>query len=318
MKTVKLALVSVFSLFCLLSFCEEAVKPSVDNTNTAKKDFSIVASFYPIYIEAMNIAAGIPGVTVKNMIKSSAGCLHDYQFTPEDMKNLLNSDAFIINGAGMESFVDQAIKERSDLKIINASEEISLIKENKKDPEKNASIFGWFGGSSKEVNGHVWLSVTNAVKQVNNIAIGLAKADPAHKDAYYKNADAYIVKLEALKTKIHDDLKKLKNRKIITFHEAFPYFAREFDLETVAVIEIEPGSEPSSDEMAATIRKIWKSGAKAIFVEPQYPAKSADAIARETDSKVYILDPVVSGPDDPDAYIKIMEKNLEVLKKALK
>lgn len=310
MKAVKLVFVSFFSFFCLISYTDEPVE----------KSFTIVASFYPIYIETINVAGGIPGVTVKNMTRSTTGCLHDYQLTPEDMKTISTADVFIINSGGMETFLDPVLKERPDLKIINASEEISFIKENKKDPEKNTSMFtfSFKGNSTKEVNGHVWLAISNAVKQVNNIAIGLAKADEAHKDAYYKNADAYIAKLEALKTKMQNDLKKLKSREIVTFHEAFPYFAREFNLETVAVIEREPGSEPSSEEMAATIRKIWKSGVKAIFVEPQYPAKSADTIARETGAKVYVLDPAVSGPDDPDAYIKIMEKNLEVLKKALK
>lgn len=310
MKAIKLVFVSVFYLFCLHSSADDIVK----------KNFNIVASFYPIYIETMNVAAGIPGVTVKNMTRQMTGCLHDYQLTPEDMKTLSTANVFIINGGGMESFLDSVLKERSDLKIINASEGISFISERKKDSEKKTGIFtfSWGNDSTKDVNGHVWVAISNAVKQVNNIAICLAKADSEHADAYFKNADAYIAKLQALKKKMHDDLTKIKSREIVTFHEAFPYFASEFNLEIVAVIEKEPGSEPSSEEMADTIRKIWKSKAKAIFTEPQYPSKSADAIARETGAKVYVLDPAVSGPDDPDAYIKIMKKNLEVLKKALK
>ena len=69
-------------------------------------NFHIVTSFYPMYIDAINITRGVDGVTVTNMTKPQTGCLHDYQLTTEDMKTLEKADAFIVNGAGMESFLD--------------------------------------------------------------------------------------------------------------------------------------------------------------------------------------------------------------------
>jgi zinc transport system substrate-binding protein len=86
----------------------------------------------------------------------------------------------------------------------------------------------------------------------------------------------------------------------------------------VAIIEREPGSEPAAGELAKTIDVVRKSGVIALFAEPQYPAKAADVIAQETGAKVYTLDPVVTGPMEPDAYIRIMERNLEELQKALR
>ena len=121
---------------------------------------------------------------------------------------------------------------------------------------------------------------------------------------------------------MHAALAGLKNRNIITFHEAFPYFASEFNLNIVGVVEREPGSAPSAGELAKTIELVRQTRVKALFAEPQYPAKSAEVIHRETGVSVSILDPAVTGPRDPakarDSYLHTMEENLKVLVKALK
>jgi zinc transport system substrate-binding protein len=264
-------------------------------TTAGAAPLRIVTSFYPIYIAALNVAKNVPGVEVVNLTPPLAGCLHDYQMRPDDLKKLSGASVFIVNGAGMESFLDEAIRQSPGLKIVNASEGIELVGDNP----------------------HVWVSVSLAMKQVENIARELAAIDLAHADLYRRNADAYLVRLDALRTQMHEALKNARTRDIVTFHEAFLYFAKEFDLNIVAVIEREPGSEPSARELARTIDIVRKSGAVALFAEPQYSAKAIDVIAAETGAQVYILDPAVTGPLEPDAYLKIMEKNLEELCKAL-
>jgi zinc transport system substrate-binding protein len=120
---------------------------------------------------------------------------------------------------------------------------------------------------------------------------------------------------------MHFALENIKSRDIVTFHEAFPYFAREFDLNIVAVIEREPGTSPSPKELEETIRIVKGANVKALFAEPQYDAKSAKTIANETDAKIYTLDPMVTGDgskDSIDAYITGMEANLKSLIEALK
>ena len=146
----------------------------------------------------------------------------------------------------------------------------------------------------------------------------MEKYDPAHGKSYEQNGERYIAKLKELRKKMHAALVPYRGASIITFHEAFPYFAREFGLKIAAVVEREPGSEPSAKELADTIKLIKKHAVKALFSEPQYPSTAADAIARETGLKVYVLDPAVTGPDDNDAYLNIMGRNLLVLKTALK
>jgi len=83
------------------------------------------------------------------------------------------------------------------------------------------------------------------------------------------------------------------------------------------VIEREPGSEPSAAELARTVEIVKSHKVKALFAEPQYPAKAARTVARETGIPVRTLDPAVSGPLAPDAYLKAMERNLAVLREAL-
>jgi len=270
----------------------------------AKKEDSarltVVTSFYPMYIMTANIVKDVPGVKLVNMAPPFSGCLHDYQMTPQDMKTLSQADILVINGAGMESFLDEVIRQNSKLSVIDASRDIELIEE---------------GGNA---NPHIFVSISGAIRQVRNIEAGLEKADPEYIGYYRENVQRYLVKLESLKEKMQRALKDVKNRNIITFHEAFPYFAREFGLNILAVIEREPGSEPSAGELAKTIEIVRKNKVKALFAEPQYPAKSAQTIAQETGAKVYSLDPGVTGPMESDAYIQAMEKNLVVLQEALK
>lgn len=274
---------------------------SVESTNN-NNQLTIVTSFYPIYISALNVTKDVPNVTLVNMTKPNTGCLHDYQMTPADLKTLEAAKVFIINGANMEAFMDKVVAQLPNLNIIEASKGIELL--------KNAS--------DGEDNPHVWVSISNDIVQVQNIGKQLAAIDPKNADKYLSNAAEYVKKLETERDKMHKALDSITNRDIITFHEAFPYFAKEFNLKIAAVIEREPGSEPSAGELADTIKIINEKKVKALFAEPQYSTKATDTIARETGAKVYMLDPIVTGPMNANAYIDIMDNNLKILEEALK
>jgi zinc transport system substrate-binding protein len=280
--------------------------------NGKKSNLNIVTSFYPIYIATLNVTENIPGVNVINMTKPQAGCLHDYQLTPQDLKTLSVSSIFVINGGGMENFLGKVINQYKNLKIIDASKGIELIR-NECDGNHEGHEHG-----HEEFNPHVWVSVSGAIAQVKNICNALIAVDSANKAMYQKNGDSYIAKLELLRKEMFDGLASVTSRNIITFHEAFPYFAREFSLSIVAVIQREPGSEPSAGELAETIKIVKQHKVKALFAEPQYPAKAAQTIARETGVKLFTLDPAVTGEMKSDAYVNTMRQNLKVLQLALK
>ncbi|MBZ9634198.1 metal ABC transporter substrate-binding protein [Clostridium sp. FP1] len=267
-----------------------------------KKTLTVATSFYPMYIFSLNVAKDIPNVKVINMTKPTTGCLHDYSITTDDMKTLDASQVFVTNGADMESFMDKVTKQMPKLKVIDSSKGIKLIK----------------GEGDEGYNPHLWVSISNGITQVKNIGEQLATIDPTNAQKYKENTDAYVVKLEAQRDKMHKSLDNIKNRDIVTFHEAFPYFAKEFNLNIVGVIEREPGSAPSAKELQETVEQVKKLKVKALFAEPQYPLKAVETIAKESGSKVYTLDPGVTGPMDADAYINIMNSNLKILEEALK
>lgn len=264
----------------------------------------IVTSFYPMYLDAINIAGNVQGVEVTNLTAPQTGCLHDYQLTTEDMKKLESADIFIVNGLGMENFLDKVVAEKKNLKVIDASQsdEIFLLKDG------------------EEINPHVWLSVTYAMQQVKTISSKLCELDPDHADAYRKNTLEYLNKLSALRDEMHFALDNLPNKDIVTFHEAFPYFAAQFKLNLAGVIEREPGTEPTPQELADTIQIVNSLPVKVLFTEPQYSPKAAETIARETGAKIFTLDPITTGESTPansDDYLNKMEQNMLTLVKAL-
>lgn len=313
-------IVKILSLFLLSSMmllgCESN-NSKVDESS--KEKFTIVTSFYPIYISTLNVVKDVPNVEVINMTKAQTGCLHDYQLTPEDLKIVNNADVFIMNGAGMESFIDKVIDSNKDMKVINASEGIELL--HSEEEHDHHHIEGEEHDHSHGTeNGHVWVSVSNTIKQVENIKNGLVDANEENATIYKVNAEAYEKELENLKMQIHQELDNTQNKNIVTFHESFSYFAKEFGLNVVAVINMEDGREPSAKKKEEIIKEIKENNVKALFTEPQYESKAAISIANETGTKVYELNPIATGDSNPSAindYINIMKENLKVLKEAL-
>jgi zinc transport system substrate-binding protein len=266
----------------------------------ANQSLRVVTSFYPVYVAALNVTAGVPGVEVSNLASPHIGCLHDYQLTAGDVRRLADADILLVNGAGMEPFLGKVAQQSPKVRVVEVSEGIPLLDDNP----------------------HVWVSFEGARRQTDNIAAALAAADPERADAFRANAAAYNAALTALEEKMRTALAPYAGTPIVTFHEAFPYFARDFGLDLAGVIEREPGAEPSARELADTVKLVRARQVKALFAEPQFPDQSAQVVARETGVRVYSLDPVVTGPSDPaaarGAYLQAMEKNLEVLQEALR
>lgn len=305
---------------------------SRETVDTSK--FNIVTSFYPMYVATANIVDGVEDVELRNLTSATTGCLHDYQLTTSNMITLSKADVLVINGGGMESFIQKAVTTCENLYVVDASEgileehvhsdDINKDDLNEKSLEHTKENCEDENFVSKEhthnhgENAHIWVSVSMYIEQVKNIKNELIKLDSKNAEKYEANAKAYILKLKELKEKMYQELSNVENNQIVTFHEAFEFFAEEFNLDIVAVIEREPGTYPSAGEVADIIDLIRTKDVKAIFVEPQYSRSAADTIARETGVSVYTLDPVVTGKLEKEAYIDLMNKNLEVLEEALK
>jgi zinc transport system substrate-binding protein len=284
--------------FFALLFCSAFCFATLQGASAAETT-RVVTSFYPVYIATLNVTAGVPGVEVHNLTSPHIGCLHDYQLTAGGVRKLADADLLLANGAGMETFLGKVQEQAPSLRVVEVSDGIPLM----------------------DGNAHVWVSFEGARQQVDNITAALVEAAPGQADAFRANAEKYKSDLAALDEKMRTALAPYAGTPVVTFHEAFPYFARDFKLDLVGVIARESGAEPSARELADTIELVRTRRVKALFAEPQFPDKSVQVIARETGLKVYELDPVVTGPSEPSqargAYLRAMEKNLAVLQEAL-
>lgn len=300
-----------FSFLVCIAFSLSLIGCNKKDNNTSS--INLVTSFYPIYIITMNITDGIDGINVVTIANQNTGCLHDFQLQPEDIRNIEKADAFIINGAGMESFMDKVTNEIPNLKVIDSSLGIELIPNNDNDAHHDHDE----EHNHSNYNTHIWLSISNYIKQVENIRDSLISIDPNHKEQYKLNSEKYINELKILRDEINNGLENISSRDIVTFHNSFPYFAKEFNLNIAGVINSEPNSEPSAQELSNIIEIVNELSVKSIFVEPQYPLTTANIIANETNCKIYTLDSAVTGEVSKNAYINAMHSNLDVLREAL-
>ena len=272
---------------------------------------TIVTSFYPIYLLTLNLVKDLDGVEVRNLAAPGTGCLHDYQLQTGDMKTLATADAFLINGAGMESYLAHVMEAFPNMPVVDASEGIELL------TEEDAPALG---EGEAEANAHVWLDAANAQKMASNLAAGLMAACPDKAEAIAANLESYTSRLKALDEELRAGLAGLPRKEVITFHEAFPYFAKAYGLHVAAVVNREPGDALSPAQLAKLVALVRELGVPPLFVEPQYEDMAAQTLARETGAEVFMLDPVVTGPDAdvPLTYYEdVMRENMRVLQEAL-
>ena len=261
---------------------------------------TVVCSFYPLRVFAENVLKDVPDVTLETLAPAGTGCLHDFQLLPGDLRALAGAKCLIINGAGMEDqFLPLLQKEMSELPIVDCSAGIALIEED------------------EGPNPHIWLSALNARQMVLNMGEQLAALLPGHAEQIAANTEAYAERLSRLHEELTEHLKNLASRDIVTFHEAYPYFAEEFGLNVVASVCVEPDEAPSPRMIAETVEKIRSYALCPLFSEPGVTSDALEVIARETNQPVYELSPITDGDGTADAYEAGMRKNVETLIKAL-
>lgn len=267
----------------------------------------VMASFYPMYIFALNVFDGIEGMTVECMTAPQTGCLHDYQLVVSDMMKLSQTDLFIVCGAGMENYLPDVQRQFDQLNIVDCSQGIELIC----DEGEHAHHDG--DDHEHAVNAHTWLDVDNAIAIVAAIAERGEALFPQASDQIRKNAADYTARLLQLRSDLAEQLAPVAGKQIVTFHEAFPYFAKAYKLEIAAVILQEHDEALSPAQVAKVIEKVKNAGNPPLFTEPQYSSNAAQTISLETGAKVYELDPIVTGEPVKTAYEDGMRKNAQTI-----
>ena len=289
---------------------------------TKNHDLTVVTSFYPMYIAAMNVIDDAEHVKLKNLSEPQTGCLHDFQLTPEDMKLLSTADVFIINGGGIENFMEEVAKTYPNLTIIEACKNTSLlaedIYENGQEKDEHAGEAHEEGHvhEDTDVNAHAWMSVSAYESQVQTIAEGLSQADPKHREKYETSAGEYLEKLDKLKARQEQIREEAAGQSVILFHEAYAYVAEDYGLPVSYVMDLDEERKVSAGEVASVLSAIKNNQTKIILAEERYGKSMGDTVSAESDAKVLYLSPLNRGEYEKDSYIDGMEKNMEILEEA--
>lgn len=324
--TLLLLIISVAS-FGMVKICH--------TSNDSEGDFVVVTSFYPMYIATMNITDNVDGVEIHNLTANSTGCLHDYQLSTKDLKLLDSADMLVVNGGGMESFLDDVFESFENLTVVNATENVELLTEKSEHDEDEAEDSHVHEEEPEhdhedghvhnhgEYNSHSWMDIDKYIEEVEWIAKGLIENDPMHETEYEANLEKYKSELKELSDEAKDiNLHAItagynsKEKSVVLFHEAFEYLEEMMGFSVEDVINMDEDSNLSAAQIGEIIDKVNSSNVQYILTDEEYGKSAAIAIQKECDVKIVYINPLTSGENEKDSYIKGMKKNLEFLKEA--
>lgn len=291
---------------------------STPKTQPDKPKTKIVTTFLPMYWFTRAVAGDAAEVEV---LVPPGTEVHEYQATLENVKAIASADILVENGLGLEEFLEGTIKnaQNQKLKQINASkgiqplDEVSptvkAVKEKGHDHDHNHD--------HAQGNPHVWLDPVLARQQVTNIRDGLIAADPSNKAKYEANAAAYIQQLDSLDQEFQQVLQKTPNCTFVTFHDAYPYLAKRYNLKQVAVVEI-PEDQLAPTDIQQVVNTIRKYNVKTLLGEPGTDNKLLTSLSKDLNLTLQEIDSLETGKQDPQYYFQAMKTNLKTLEAACK
>jgi len=299
-----------------------------------ERPLRIVTSFLPMQAHTLAIAGD--RAEVRQLLDKDTGP-HDFQLTPGDVRKLADADLLVISGAGVESWMDNLISSagNKNLVVVNTSAgirlresseplELDVAKEEhthehgedcNHEHEHSNHVHGAHCNHEGE-NPHLWLDPVFALQQARAILDALVKADPANADYFKANAEKYFARLEALDARFRETLSALPNKKLVTFHDAFPYVADRYGLEYIGYIEQIPEQDPSPRQLAALVKLIKENDVGVVFAEKGYSTILFQRIGDQTGARVSELDTLEIGQGEADSYLLRMEQNLVALEEA--
>ncbi|HVX46929.1 MAG TPA: metal ABC transporter substrate-binding protein [Mycobacteriales bacterium] len=246
-------------------------------------------------------------VSVTQILKPNVDA-HTYEPSPADINAVSQARVLVRNGAGLEHWLDDITGDFHG-ENVDTSKGISLL------------------SAGGEDDPHIWQSVPNAEIMVRNITQGLIKADSKHKAAYQENSKKYLAQLEKLDAQIKREVNSIPadDRKLVTNHDAFDYYAKRYRIQVVGAIipSFDTNAELGSGDIDAIVDKIKKTHTPAIFSETSLPEKTAKTIGHEAHVKVVAGEDSLYGDalgpkgSEGDTYLKAMRHNTDTIVNAL-
>ena len=290
-----------------------------DSKQLNKEEFLLVTSFYPMYVLAENLTNGVEGVHVSNLTENQTGCLHDYQLRSGDMKLLEQAEAFLINGAGMELFMENVTEKNSDLTVVEASHGIALLEgaEHHHHGDVEEEEHDEHGHEEHSGNGHVWMDVERYREQLDNVTQELIRLMPEQEEPLQHAAEVYDDKLAELSEEVVLVRELSSGTPVVIFHEAFAYLADSLGMEVLMELSLDENTVPSPGELAELIEEIKYHGTALILIE-EIHKEYADKIMAATEAKTVYLNPLTTGEEHADSYLLGMQNNLDAIRDVLK
>lgn len=286
----------------------ESKKSQPAKTTAAKNKIKVIATIFPL----ADIAKQVGGERIEVITLLPPGASpHTFEPTPRQVAEFSDARILVEIGAGLDSWADKTVKNAGpqNIKTVISSENIKLLKESHIEHEKNHHEKG---------NPHIWLDPILAKEIVKKIEKTLIAVDPEGKNYYQIMAANYQQELDRLDIEIKNAVKKFRIREYITFHPSWTYFGIRYGIKEAGIIEETPGKEPTAKQVKKIVDSVKNFGIKAVFAEPQFSSKIAEAIAENAGAKVLFLDPL-GNPEitDRSTYLDLMRYNLKVMKEAM-
>lgn len=270
----------IFSLFILiLSACQpRAADPSPAAQSGGLKVLAVESFLADI---AQNIAGD--RVQVQSLIPLGLDP-HAFEPTPRDVALIASSQVLIVNGHGLEDWLSKVLDNAGGQRLVIVAS-AGLQSRTPREGELSGT-----DATGPEGDPHFWLDPQNVIRYAANIRDGLSQADPAGRQAYAQNTDAYIASLNTLDAWIQGEVAQVPpaRRLLVTNHESLGYFADRYGFSIVGTIvpSVSTSAEPSARQLAGLVQKIQQSGARAIFLETSTNPQMATQIAREAKIEV--------------------------------
>ena len=254
------------------------------------------------------------------------------------MKNLSEGSVILVNGLGLESWLDKFKASIKDLKIVEVSKDVNLLKAEDEDHDHDEHDKHDEHGEHKdedhkhdkeekehnhgEYDPHIWLSLKNMKTIAKNIYNQVVEMDKENEAFYKENLEKLQVKLDDLDKKYSEQLKNAKIKSVITSHEAFAYLLNDYGLKQIPIENLSSDSEPNLEKVKEVVELAKKEGIKVVFYEELSENKVEETIAKEIGGEVKMLY-TIEGQTEEQAkenkdYIQLMEENLKALVEAAK
>lgn len=271
-----------------------AALPSASESTEAPADYTVIATT-SVFADLAQLALG-DNVTIETIIPAGVD-VHTFEPSPADAQKLAGADLIVMNGLGLDewalSLLEAAGKSEEDvLELAEGIDEsnawVYLEGEEHDEEEGKEEVEESEEHGHGGADPHIWLDPKGAAIYVNRIAARVAAELPERAMAIESARDAGLAEIAALDEELRVGFAAVEasSRKIVTFHDAFGYFARAYEIEIVGVAVEAPGQEPSAKEIAALIDAIKAAGVTSVFSEAQFPSKVLDQVAAEAGATV--------------------------------